>query len=135
MAEHQRIALWTPLRGAAVFETVSSSMPDVLLFNLVPTPGVKPGTTAVRSGVCMFHYTLRALDWLPGIDSHDDDRRNRPTGYFTSRGILKWWTRTVTLRLLLGANQPCSLPHYEPFETGGPCGLCSRYLSLDRRVL
>ena len=31
MAEHQRIALWTPLRGAAVFETVSSSMPDVLL--------------------------------------------------------------------------------------------------------
>ena len=49
--------------------------------------------------------------------------------------ILKWWTRTVTLRLLLGANQPCSLLHYEPFETGGPCGLCSRYLSLDRRVL
>ena len=25
--------------------------------------------------------------------------------------------------------------HYEPFEMGGPCGLCSRYLSLDRRVL
>jgi hypothetical protein len=32
MAEHQRIALWTPLRGAAVFGTVSSSMPDVLRF-------------------------------------------------------------------------------------------------------
>ena len=29
MAEHQRIALWTRL-SAAVFETVSSSMPDVL---------------------------------------------------------------------------------------------------------
>lgn len=25
--------------------------------------------------------------------------------------------------------------HYEPLEIGGPCGLCSRYLSLDRRVL
>lgn len=31
MAEHQRIALWTPLQGAAVFGTVSSSMPDLLL--------------------------------------------------------------------------------------------------------
>ena len=31
MAEHQRIALWTPFYGAAVFETVSSPMPDVLL--------------------------------------------------------------------------------------------------------
>ena len=33
LAEHQRIALWTPLRGAAVFRTVSSSMPDVLLWS------------------------------------------------------------------------------------------------------
>lgn len=24
--------------------------------------------------------------WLPHVDSHHDDRRNRPTGYFTSRG-------------------------------------------------
>lgn len=31
LAEHQRIALWTPFYGAAVFETVSSSVPDVLL--------------------------------------------------------------------------------------------------------
>lgn len=55
LAEHQSLALWTPLRGAAVFETVSSSMPDVLL-----------------------------LKWLPDVDSHHDDRLNRPTGYFTS---------------------------------------------------
>lgn len=51
LAEHQRIALWTPLRGAAVFGTVSSSMPDVLR-EMVPAPGLAPGTTAVRSGVC-----------------------------------------------------------------------------------
>jgi hypothetical protein len=51
---------------------------------------IAPGTTAVRSGVCIFYYTLRALkNWLPGMDSHHDDRRNRPTGYFTSQGILK----------------------------------------------
>jgi hypothetical protein len=30
MASEEAIALWTPLRGAAVFGTVSSSMPDVL---------------------------------------------------------------------------------------------------------
>ena len=39
------------------------------------------------------------------------------------------------LRLLLGANQPCSLLHYGPFETGGPCGLCSRDPPLDKRAL
>lgn len=60
LAEHQRLALWTPLQGAAVFETVSSSVPDVLL-----------------------------LKWLPDVDSHHDARLNRPTGYFTSQGILK----------------------------------------------
>lgn len=28
-------------------------------------------------------------NWLPGVDSHHDDRLNRPIGYFTSQGILK----------------------------------------------
>lgn len=36
MAEHQRIALWTPMVGAAVFGTVSSSMPDVLHLKRYP---------------------------------------------------------------------------------------------------
>ena len=34
MASEEAIALWTPLRGAAVFETVSSSVPDVLLIEM-----------------------------------------------------------------------------------------------------
>lgn len=29
-------------------------------FEMVPTPGLAPGTTAVRSGVCNVCYTLRA---------------------------------------------------------------------------
>ena len=32
-------------------------------------------------------------------------------------------------------NSRAAFYHYEPLEIGGPCGLCSRYLSLDRRVL
>ena len=32
-------------------------------------------------------------------------------------------------------NSRAAFYHYEPFGIGGPCGLCSRYLSLDRRVL
>jgi hypothetical protein len=32
-------------------------------------------------------------------------------------------------------NSRAAFYHYEPLENGGPCGLCSRYLSLDRRVL
>jgi hypothetical protein len=36
---------------------------------------------------------------------------------------------------LAGCKPTVRLLHYEPFEIGGPCGLCSRYLSLDRRVL
>lgn len=26
------------------------------------------------------------MNWLPNVESHHDDRRNRPTGYFTSLG-------------------------------------------------
>ncbi len=33
------------------------------------------------------------------------------------------------------ATRRAAFYHYEPFEIGGPCGLRSRYLSLDRRVL
>ncbi len=37
-------------------------MPDVLHFDeKVPTPGFAPGTTAVRSGVCIVYYTLWAI--------------------------------------------------------------------------
>lgn len=36
---------------------------------------------------------------------------------------------------LAGCKPTVRLLHYKPLETGGPCGLCSRYLSLDRRVL
>ena len=68
------------------------------------------------------------------MDSHHDDRLNRPTGYFTSRWILKWWTRAVTLRLLLGANQPCSLLHYEPLEIGGRDGCCPHCLLPDKEA-
>lgn len=39
------------------------------------------------------------------------------------------------LRRLLIAKQPCSLLHYGPMETGGPCGLCSRDPPLDKRAL
>ena len=64
--------------GAAVFRTVSSSMPDVLR--------------------------------------------------------LKWWSRTVMLRRLLIAKQPCSLLHYGPFETGGRDGRCPRCLLPDKEA-
>lgn len=94
------------------------------------------------------------MKWLPGVDclrlcgkaslaglrycawhSHHDNRLNRPTGYSTSQGILKWWTRTVTLRRLLVANQACCLLTLQAKEDGGPCGLCSRRLPLDKRLL
>ena len=52
-----------------------------------------------------------------------------------SPGILKWWTRTVTLRLSLGANQLCALYTTSPWKTGGPCELCSRDPPLDKRAL
>ena len=38
------------------------------------------------------------------------------------------------LRLLLGANQPCSLLHYGPFETGGRDGCCPRCLLPDKEA-
>jgi hypothetical protein len=78
MAEHQRLALWTPLRGAAVFRTVSSSMPDVLL-KMVDEDGNAPSLTGCKPVV--------------------------------------------------------RLSHCKPFETGGPCGLCSRDPPLDKRAL
>ena len=49
--------------------------------------------------------------------------------------ILKWWTRTVTLRLLPGANRSCDFHTASPLEIGGSCGLCSRDPPLDKRAL
>jgi len=70
--------------------------------------------------------------------------------------ILKWWSRTVMLRLLLGAarcaiarnhvvrstrctaagaaSQPCSLLHYGPFEIGGRDGCRPRCLLPDKEA-
>lgn len=36
---------------------------------------------------------------------------------------------------LAGCKPTVRLVHYEPLETGGPCGLCSRDPPLDKRAL
>ena len=59
LAEHQRLALWTPLR-AQRFSGPFPRLCRTCSVEMVPTPGFAPGTTAVRSGVCIFYYTLRA---------------------------------------------------------------------------
>lgn len=56
------------LAGAAVFRTVSSSMPDVLLMLI---------SRSERATLA---------NWLPSMDLHHDVRCNRPTGSFTSPG-------------------------------------------------
>lgn len=71
MAEHQRIALWTPVEA----QRFSGPFP-----RLCRTCSVSVHL-AERDG-----YD----EWLPSMDSHHDDRLNRPTGSFTSPGKLKW---------------------------------------------
>jgi len=66
MAEHQRIALWTPSGGAAVFETVSSSMPDVLqvwvMVKWRPHQELHPEPHLLEAGHARVCYTLRAFE-------------------------------------------------------------------------
>ena len=81
-------------------------------------------------------YTLWAFEnWLLSVDSHHDDRRNTPTGYFTSLGILNLVDSDGNAPSLAGCKPTVRLLHYEPIETGGPCGLRSRDLPLDKRLL
>ena len=47
--------------------------------------------------------------------------------------ILKWWTRTVTLRLLLGANQLCALYTTSPLKLAVETGAAPAVSSLTRR--
>ena len=51
LAEHQRIALWTPL-GAQRFSGPFPRLCRTCSVEMAPAPGLAPGTTAVRSGVC-----------------------------------------------------------------------------------
>jgi hypothetical protein len=46
---------------------------------------------------------------------------------------LKWWTRTVTLRLLLGANQLCALYTTSPLKLAVETGAAPAVSSLTRR--
>lgn len=77
LAEHQRIALWTPLRA----QRFSGPFP-----RLCRTCSVK-----VRQSARLPRVQASGLhhfgNWLPSMDLHHDDRLNRPTGSFTSPGI------------------------------------------------
>lgn len=76
-----------------------------------PTPGFEPGTSAVRSGACRLsvtpcgHFETGSSGWIRTNAAALTERH--PT--VRSPRILKWWTRTVTLRRLLCAKQPCCL--------------------------
>ncbi len=95
MAEHQRIAASAAMPNALPRMALHSGHLDKVQrfsrpfprlcrtysFEMVPTPGIAPGTTAVRSGVCIFYYTLWALNWLLRLESHQHFRFNRAASY------------------------------------------------------
>ena len=80
LAEHQRIALWTPLRGAAVFETVSSSVPDVLRFKMCPHQDLHLEPRPLEAAYALLLH-LAGLNWLLGLGSHQRGRFNRAASY------------------------------------------------------
>ncbi len=111
LAEHQRITLWTPCGRSGFqdrFLVYAGRAPSL---KLVPTPGFEPGTSTVRSGACRLSVTPCGLlktgssGWIRTITAALTERH--PTVRLPR--ILNWWTRTVTLRRLLCAKQPCCL--------------------------
>jgi hypothetical protein len=109
-------------------------MPDVLLLKWCPHQELhlepRPLEAAYALSVTPCGHEAGSSGWVRTNASALTERH--PT--IRSPRILKWWTRTVTLRLLLGANQPCSLLHYDPLEIGGRDGCCPRCLLPDKEA-